>query len=45
MYFHFQTLRKYTASLLNTFNEIEVQTRQTDGKLFSKYVPIQFSNK
>lgn len=45
MYFHFQTLRKYTASLLNTFNKIEVQTIQTDGKLFSKYVPIQFSNK
>lgn len=45
MFFHFNTLRKYTASLLNLFNDIEIETKLSDGKLKYTKIPIQYSNR
>lgn len=44
-YFHFRTLQKYTASLLDLLNDIEIQTERSDGTIFSRFVPIQYTNK
>lgn len=45
MYFHFETLRTYTASLLSLFGDLEVQTTHSDGKIHTSRVPIQYSNR
>ena len=45
MYFHFETLRTYTASLLALFGDLEVQTTHSNGKIHSSRVPIQYSNR
>ena len=45
MFFHNETLRKYTLALLSTFNNIEVQYKKSDGSLFSSFVPIKFSSR
>lgn len=44
-FFHFNTLRKYTASILNLFNEIEVENTLSDGKKIYTKIPIQYANK
>jgi len=45
MFFHNETLRKYTLALLSTFNNIEVQYKKSTGDLFSSFVPIKFSSR
>lgn len=45
MYFHFETLRTYTASLLSLFGDLEVQTTHSNGKIHTSRVPIQYSNR
>lgn len=44
-FFHFNTLRKYTASLLNLFNNIEIENKLSNGKLKYTKIPIQYSNR
>ena len=41
-FFHFRTLRKYTASLLDLFNDIEIEQELSNGKKINKKVPIQY---
>lgn len=45
MFFHHQTLKKYTACILNLFNEIEVQYLDSKKNLKSTIVPIQFTSR
>ena len=45
MYFHFETLKTYTASLLSLFGDLEVQSKRSTGKTHSTRVPIQYSNR
>ena len=45
MAFHHDTIRKYTAALLNFFNGIEVQHRVTTGEYVTKAVPIKYSSR
>jgi hypothetical protein len=45
-FFHFKTLRKYTASLLDMFSSIVIQRRDDDGVPYDTFfVPIEFASK
>ena len=44
MLFH-NTLRKYTLALLSTFNDLEVQYKDSSGVLQNKKVPIKYSSR
>lgn len=44
-YFHFKTLNRYTSAILDLFNEIEVQSQLSNGKIYNRFVPIQYTNK
>ena len=43
MAFHHETIRKYTAALLDFFNDVEVQYKKSNGKIVTKNVPIKYS--
>jgi len=43
--FHHQTIRKYTAALLDYFNNLEVQYTDSSGSTVIKNVPITFASK
>lgn len=45
MYFHFETLKTYTASLLSLFGDMETQVKHSGGKIHTSRVPIQYSNR
>lgn len=45
MFFHHEIIKKYTLSLLSTFNQIEIQTKLSNGVIKSNYVPIKFSTR
>lgn len=45
MYFHFETIRTYTGSLLSLFGDLETQTTLSNGKIHTSRVPIQYSNR
>ena len=45
MYFHFETLKTYTASLLSLFGDLETQVKHSNGKIHTSRVPIQYSNR
>lgn len=45
MFFHFETIRTYTASLLSLFGDLETQTTLSNGKIHTSRVPIQYSNR
>ena len=45
MYFHFETLKTYTASLLSLFGDMETQVKHSNGKIHTSRVPIQYSNR
>lgn len=44
-YFHHGTIRKYTAALLDLFNDIEVQYKQSDSTIKYKKVPLKFRSR
>lgn len=44
-FFHFNILRKYTASILDLFNELEVQTKLSNNKFLYTKIPIQYANR
>lgn len=43
--YHMSIIRKYTAALLDMFNELEVQYKDTNGNIRSNNVPITFNVK
>ena len=44
-FFHHQTIRKYTASLLDTFNDIYIQRTDKNDNLIYHNVPVTFGSK
>ena len=44
MFLH-NTIRKYTLALLDFFNEVEVQHKDSDGALITQKIPISYRNK
>jgi hypothetical protein len=44
-FFHHQTIRKYTASLLDTFNDIYIQRTDKNNNLIYHNVPVTFGSK
>lgn len=43
--YHNNTLRRYTAALLNIFNDLEVQHKDSKGNLITKKVPIVYKSR
>lgn len=43
--YHHNTTRKYTASLINLFNKVEVQYVTSDSKIESTKIPLNYSNR
>jgi len=43
--FHHGTIRKYTAALLDIFNDLEIQHKTSSGELLSKKIPIRYSTR
>lgn len=43
--FHHNTIRRYTLALLDFFNDIEIQYKNSDGALITKKIPVQYRNK
>jgi len=43
--FHHNTIRRYTLALLDFFNDIEIQYKDSNGALVTKKIPIQYRNK
>jgi len=41
--FHHGTIKKYTAALLDLFNNFEVQTTDSNGNVISRSIPIKYS--
>jgi hypothetical protein len=42
--FHHGTIRKYTAALLNLFNDLEIQYQDSNGNTRARNVPIKYSS-
>lgn len=42
---HHNSIRKYTAALLNFFNNVTVEYKKSDGELDTRYVPISFTSR
>lgn len=45
MAFHHETIRKYTAALLNLFNDIEIQYTTSDNNTIIKKIPLKYSTR
>lgn len=43
--YHHNTTRKYTSSLINLFNKVEVQYVTSDSKIESTKIPLNYSNR
>lgn len=43
--YHYKTIRKYTAALLDFFNDIEVESIDTNGNVITKKIPVTYSSK
>ena len=43
--FHHNTIRRYTLALLDFFNDVEIQYKDSNGALVTKKIPIQYRNK
>lgn len=43
--FHHGTIRKYTAALLDLFNDLEIQYKDSNGATRSRNIPIKYSSK
>ena len=44
-YYHHGTIRKYVASLLSTFNDIEIQYEKSSGEIISKNIPLVYTSR
>lgn len=45
MFYHHNTIRTYTGALLNLFNDLEVQYKNSAGEVTSRNIPIRFATK
>ena len=45
MFYHHNTIRTYTGALLNLFNDLEVQYKNSSGEVNSRNIPIRFATK
>lgn len=45
MAYHHGSIRKYTAALIDLFNEVEVQYQMSTGETITKKVPLTYSSK
>lgn len=45
MFYHHNTIRTYTGALLNLFNDLEVQYKNSLGEVTSRNIPIRFATK
>lgn len=45
MHYHHNTMKSYVASLIKTFNKIEIQNQNSSGSIISKNVPIVYSTR
>jgi len=44
-FYHHGTIRKYTSALLDMFNDLEIQYKNSNGVLISKNIPIKYSSR
>lgn len=45
MFYHHNTIRTYTGALLNLFNDLEVQYKNSVGEITSRNIPVRFATK
>lgn len=45
MFYHHNTIRTYTGALLNLFNDLEIQYKNSVGEISSRNIPIRFATK
>lgn len=45
MFYHHNTIRTYTGALLNLFNDLEVQYKNSSGEVTSRNIPVRFASK
>lgn len=45
MFYHHGTIRTYTGAILDLFNDLEVQYKNSKGEISSKNVPVRFSSR
>lgn len=45
MFYHHNTIRTYTGALLNLFNDLEVQYKNSSGEITSRNIPVRFASK
>lgn len=45
MFYHHNTIRTYTGALLNLFNDLEVQYKNSLGEVTSRNIPVRFASK
>lgn len=45
MFYHHNTIRTYTGALLNRFNDLEIQYKNSSGEISSRNIPIRFATK
>lgn len=45
MFYHHNTIRTYTGALLNLFNDLEVQYKNSSGEITSRNIPVRFATK
>ena len=44
MAMHHGTIRKYTAAILDLFNDLEVQYRDSNSAIITKKIPVKYSS-
>ena len=45
MFYHHGTIRTYVGAILNLFNDLEVQYKNSKGEISSRNVPVRFSSR
>ncbi len=45
MFYHHNTIRTYTGALLNLFNDLEVQYKNSLGEITARNIPVKFATK
>ena len=45
MFYHHNTIRTYTGALLNLFNDLEVQYKNSAGEVTSRNIPVRFASR
>lgn len=45
MFYHHNTIRTYTGALLNLFNDLEVQYKNSLGEIAARNIPVRFATK